>query len=157
MVCVAVKVWCIYRILGSTGGAGATKIYAACMLYLSFLSMFVLGANASSFPILGVLYAKKDYHSIRMFMQYIFKFMCVIVAFFVLLSFLFSQKFLILFGLSNDLAASGTIAVRLFSVSLVGVAITFIMIYSYYTGVNQSTAGNILSLKEGFFAVIHAA
>ncbi len=41
MVCVAVKVWCIYQILGATGGADAAKIYSACMLYLSFLSMFV--------------------------------------------------------------------------------------------------------------------
>ena len=50
MICVAVKIWCIYKILGSTGGAGATEIYAACMLYLSLLSMFVLGTNSSAYP-----------------------------------------------------------------------------------------------------------
>ena len=64
MICAAVKVWCIYKILGSTGGAGETQIYAACMLYLSLLSMFV---NSSAYPILGVIYGEKDYRSIRMF------------------------------------------------------------------------------------------
>ena len=156
MVCVALKVWCIYQILGSTGGAGATEIYAACMLYLSLLSMFVLGANDSAYPILGVLYGEKDYRSIRMFMRYIFRFSLMIIGFFVVLSFLFPREFLILFRLPNDLAMSGATAVRLFSVSLVGVAMTFITIY-YYTGVKQNTAGNILSLTEGFFAVIPAA
>ena len=156
MICVAVKVWCIYKILGSTGGVGATEIYAACMLYLSLLSMFVLGTNNSAYPIVGVLYGEKDYRSIRMFMRYIFRFTMMIVGFFLLMSFLFPREFLTLFGLSDELASSGAAAVRLFSVSLAGVAMTFIMIY-YYTAVNQSTAGNILSLTEGFFAVIPAA
>ena len=156
MICVAVKVWCIYKILGSTGGAGATQIYAACMLYLSLLSMFVFGANSSAYPILGVLYGEKDYRSIRMFMRYIFRFMLLIVVFAVMFSILFPKEFLILFRLSADLAASGASSVRLFSVSLVGVAMTFIMIY-YYTAVKQDTVGNILSLTEGFFAVIPAA
>ena len=156
MICVAVKIWCIYKILGSTGGAGATEIYAACMLYLSLLSMFILGANSSAYPILGVLYGEKDYRSIRMFIRYIFKFTLLFAGFFLLLSFLFPCEFLTLFRLSDDLALSGAAAVRLFSVSLAGVATTFIMIY-YYTAVNQNTAGNILSLTEGFFAVIPAA
>ena len=156
MVCVAVKVWCIYKILGSTGGAGATEIYAACMLYLSLLSMFVFGANSSAYSILGVLYGEKDYRSIRMFIRYIFRFTLLLAGFFLLLSFLFPREFLTLFGLSNELASSGAAAVRLFSVSLAGVAATFIMIY-YYTAVKQNTAGNILSLTEGFFAVIPAA
>lgn len=155
MICVAVKIWCIYKILGSTGGAGATENYAACMLYLSLLSMFVLGTNSSAYPILGVLYGEKDYRSIRMFMRYIFRFTLILVGFFVLLSFLFPCEFLTLCGLSGELASSGAVAVRLFSVSLAGVAMTFIMIY-YYTAVNQGTVGNILSLTEGFFAVIPA-
>ena len=115
MICSAVKVWCIYKILGSTGGAGETQIYAVCMLYLSLLSMFV---NSSAYPILGVLYGEKDYRSIRMFMRYIFRFMLLIVVFSVMI--LFQKEFLILFRLSADLAAFGTAAVRIFSVSLVG-------------------------------------
>ena len=68
------------------------KIYAACMLYLSLLLMFVFGANSSAYPILGVLYGEEDYRSIRMFMRYIFRFTLMIIGFFVVLSFFFPRK-----------------------------------------------------------------
>lgn len=56
-----------------------------------------------------MLYGENDYGSIRMFMKHIFRFMLVIVGLSV-----FPRKFLTLFRLSDELAASGVIPVRLF-------------------------------------------
>ena len=71
-------------------------------------------------------------------------------------SLIFPDSLLTLCCLSENLAAAGVTEVRIFLLSLACVVWTFTMLY-YYTGVKQNTAGNILSLTEGFFALILSA
>ena len=153
---VSIKVWCIYAILGQTGGGSAMTLYAVCMSCLSFVSMFITGASRSMIPIAGVLYGEKDYHGIRMLMRHVLSFTLALAGAFVLFVLLFPQTLLSLFNLPPELMAEGAKAIRLFSVSLIGVTATFMMMY-YYTTVQQRTAANILSFVEGLFAVVPAA
>ncbi|MBR0221741.1 MAG: ATP-binding protein [Synergistaceae bacterium] len=153
---VSLKVWCIYAILGKTGGAGAMTIYAVCVSCLSFVSMFISGGHRSMIPIVGVLYGEKDYQGIRMLARHVLKFTLLLVGAFVLFVLLSPQTILSLFNLPPELMAEGANAIRLFSISLIGVAVTFLMLY-YYTTVQQRTAANILSFVEGFLAVVPLA
>ncbi len=153
---VSVKIWCIYAILSATGGAGAMTIYAVCVSCLSFVSMFISGGHRSMIPIVGVLYGEKDYQGIRMLTRHVMRFTLSLVGLFVLFVLLSPQSVLSLFNLPPELTAEGAKALRLFSISLLGVAVTFLMLY-YYTTVQQRTAANILSFVEGFFAVVPAA
>ena len=153
---ISIKVWCVYAILGETGGAGAMTLYAVCMSCLSFVSMFITGASRSMIPIEGVLFGEKDYQGVRMLVRHVLFFTLSLSGAFVLFVLLFPQAVLMLFNLPPELMAEGAKAVRLFSVSLIGVTATFMMMY-HYTTVQQRTAANILSFVEGFFAVVPAA
>ena len=153
---VSIKVWCIYAILDRTGGAGAMTIYAVCMSCLAFLSMFSAGGHRSMIPILGVLYGEKDYRGVRMLARHVLRFTSLPVGLFVLFVLAFPQAVLRLFNIPPELFPEGSAALRLFSLSLPGVAVTFLML-NYYTTVQQRTAANILSFVEGLIAVVPAA
>jgi len=153
---ISIKVWCIYAILGQTGGAGAMTLYAVCMSCLGVVSMFIAGASHAMAPIEGVLYGEKDYHGVRMLVRCVTCFALCLTGAFVLFVLIFPQAVLSLFNIPKMLAFEGAKAIRLFSISLIGVTATF-MIISHYTTVQQRTAANILSIVEGLLAVVPAA
>lgn len=150
---VAVRVWFLMRITGEVGGSEGTEVLAACLLFLTLLSMFSGGINQSVLPLVGVLFGEKDYRSIRMLMRYVSRILLAIVGISVLFAMIFPQVILAVAGLTQDLAARSANDVRIYSVSLIGTAITFLVIY-YYTTVSQTKAAGILAWTEGLLAVI---
>lgn len=150
---VAVRVWFLMRITGEVGGSEGTEVLAACLLFLTLLSMFSGGINQSVLPLVGVLFGEKDYRSIRMLMRYVSRILLAIVGISVLFAMIFPQVILAVAGLAQNLAALSANDVRIYSVSLIGTAITFLMIY-YYTTVSQTKAAGILAWTEGLLAVI---
>ena len=152
---VAVRLWFLMRITGDVGGTDGTEVLAACLLFLTLLSMFSGGINQSLLPLVGVLFGEKDYRSIRMLMRYVGRILLAIVGVSVLFAMFFPQAILAVAGLPQDLAARYVNDVRLYSVSLIGTAVTFLMIY-YYTTVSQTTAAGILAWTEGLLAVLPA-
>ena len=150
---VAVRVWFLMRITGEVGGSEGTEVLAACLLFLTLLSMFSGGINQSVLPLVGVLFGEKDYRSIRMLMRYVSRILLAIVGISVLFAMIFPHVILAVAGLAQDLAARSVNDVRLYSVSLIGTAITFLVIY-YYTTVSQTKAAGILAWTEGLLAVI---
>ena len=152
---VAVRVWFLMRITGDVGGSAGTEVLAANMLYLTLLSMFSGGINQSVLPLVGVLFGEKDYRSIRMLMRYVIRILLAIVGAAVLFAMAFPHVILAVAGISQDLAARTVNDVRLYSISLIGTAITFLMIY-YYTTVSQTKTAGILAWTEGLLAVLPA-
>ena len=152
---VAVRTMFLMRIAGDIGGAGGSEVLAACLLYLTLLSMFSGGINQSVLPLVGVLYGEKDYQSIRMLMRHVLRFLLAIIGAAVLFAMIFPQAILSVAGLPQDLVARSLNDVRLYAVSLFGTGITFLMIY-YYTTVSQTKAAGILAYTEGLFAVLPA-
>lgn len=153
---ISLKVWCIYRILGMAGGSDAMTIYTVCMSCLSLLSLVMGGCQGAMVPVLGVLFGEKDFMGVRMLVRYVMKFSMSLAGSLVLLLVLFPQEVLALFNIPVALYESGALAIRLFSVSLVGVTLTFLMMY-YYMTVGHKTAANLLSWVEGIIVVVPAA
>ena len=150
---VAVRMWFLIRISGRVGGSDGTQVLAACMLYLTLLSMFSGGINQSVLPLVGVLYGEKDYLSIRKLLNYVAFILFIIIGASVLFAMIFPQSILAAAGLPGDLILRSVNDVRLYSVSLIGTGITFLMIY-YYTTVSQTRAAGILAYTEGLLAVL---
>ncbi|SEH21113.1 MATE family efflux transporter [Selenomonas sp. KH1T6] len=153
---ISLKVWCIYRILGMTGGADAMAIYTVCMSCLSLLSLVMGGCQGAMVPVLGMLYGERDYLGVRMLVRYVMRFSMRLAGGLVIILVLFPQEVLALFNISPSLYESGSVAIRLFSVSLIGVTLTFLLMY-YYMTVGQKTAANLLSWVEGILVVVPAA
>lgn len=61
-----------------------------------------------------------------------------------------------MYNIPENLFAEGSMALRLFSISLLGVTLTFLIMY-YYSTIKRRTAANILSITEGILVVVPAA
>ena len=153
---ISIKVWAIYQILGQTGGADAMTLYALCMACLSVVSMCIAGCNGAMMPIVGMLYGEKDFGGVRLLVKHVLKFACTLSGIFTVFTLIFPQIILSIYNVPNALFDDGKIALRLFSVSLVGVTLTFLAIY-YYSTIQRRTAANILSWTEGILIVVPAA
>ena len=153
---ISVKIWIIYQILGETGGADAMTLYAVCMACLSVVSMCISGCNGAMMPIVGMLYGEKDFGGVRFLVKYVLKFAMTLSGAFVLFTLIFPQIILTVYNVPQEIFDAGEIALRLFSISLIGVTLTFLMMY-YYTTIQRRFAANILSWTEGILVVIPAA
>ena len=153
---ISIKIWAIYQILGETGGSDAMTLYAVCMACLSVISMCISGCNGAMMPIVGMLYGEKDFAGVRSLVKYVLKFALKLSGIFVAFAMLFPQIILSLYNIPENLFADGATALRLFSISLLGVTMTFLVMY-YYSTIQRRTVANILSVTEGFLVVIPAA
>lgn len=153
---ISVKVWAIYQILGNTGGADAMTLYAICMACLSVVSMCTGGCNGAMMPIVGMLYGEKDYSGVRILIKYVLRIALTLSGTFVAFAIFFPQIILSLYNLPSSLIESGEIALRLFSISLIGVTLTFLIMY-YYSTIQRRIVANILSWTEGIIVVVPAA
>ena len=153
---ISVKVWAIYQILGQTDGADAMTLYAICMACLSVISMCIAGCNGAMMPIIGMLYGEKDFSGVRILIKYVLKFALTLSGIFVVFAVFFPQVILSIYNVPDALIESGEIALRLFSISLIGVTMTFLAMY-YYSTIQRRTVANILSWTEGIIVVVPAA
>ncbi|MBO4400579.1 MAG: ATP-binding protein [Selenomonadaceae bacterium] len=153
---ISVKIWAIYQILGETGGSDAMTLYAICMACLSVVSMFISGCNGAMMPIVGILYGEKDFGGVRILVKYVLKFALTLSGIFVAFTQIFPQVILSLYNIPSSLVDSGETALRLFSISLLGVTLTFLAMY-YYSTIQRRTAANVLSWTEGIIVVVPAA
>ena len=153
---VSLKIWAIYQILGIVGGADAMTLFAVCMACLSVTSMCISGCNGAMMPVVGMLYGEKDFSGVRMLINYVLKFSLTISGAFVLLVIIFPQAILQLYNVDENLFEAGANALRLFSLSLIGQTITFLVMY-YYSTIQRRTIANVLALTEGILVVVPAA
>ena len=129
-------------------GAGAMAIYTVCMSCLLLLTLVMGGCQGAMVPVLGMLVGEKDYLGVRMLMRNVMRFSLSLAGTLVLLLLIFPQAVLALFNMPASLYADGAEAIRLFSVSILGVTFTFLLMY-YYMTIGQKTAANLLSWVEG--------
>ena len=153
---ISIKIWAIYQILGETGGENAMTLYAICMACLSVISMCIAGCNGAMMPIVGMLYGEKDFGGVRILVKYVLKFALTLSGAFVTFTIFFPQIILTLYNVPTELFDAGATALRLFVISLLGVTITFLVMY-YYTTIQRRFAANILSWTEGIIVVVPAA
>lgn len=153
---ISIKIWAIYQILGETGGSDAMTLYAVCMSCLSVVSMCISGCNGAMMPVVGMIYGERDFAGVRALVKYVLKFALRLSGIFVAFTMLFPQIILSLYNIPENLLADGVTALRLFSISLLGVTITFLVMY-YYSTIQRRTVANILSLTEGVLIVVPAA
>lgn len=153
---ISVKIWAIYQILGQTGGADAMNLCAVCMACLSVISMCIAGCNGAMMPIVGMLFGEKDFAGVRMLVKYVLKFSVTLSGIFVIFVWIFPQIILKIDNVPENLFADGSTALRLFSVSLIGVTLTFLVMY-YYSTIQRRIVANILSITEGILVVVPAA
>ena len=142
---VSLNVWAIYQILGSSGGADGVTLFAVCMACLSVVSMCISGCNGAMMPVVGMIYGEKDFAGVWALVKYVLRFALTLTGIFVAFAIFFPKIILSVYNIPEALFPEGATALRLFSISLLGVTMTFLVMY-YYSTIQRRTVANILSL-----------
>ncbi len=154
---VALKIFLINLIIGTVSGSTGLIIFSVCISCLSFVSMFISGTAGTMMPIVGTLYGEKDFKGIRLILGYTVKIGLLASSLVVLIFELIPAKIFGLFGVTDpNVLAEGIPALRIFAISLVGVTITFLLMY-YFMTIKKSKIANTLSLLEGLLILVPTA
>lgn len=154
---VAIKIFCLNWIVTTTAGNNGMIAFSVCIAAQSFVSMFISGAGETMMPILGIYYGERDFTGVRMVLKRAFS--VLLVSSGVILVLLEAAPGLLLtpYGVTEAAEVALAIpAVRIYAISLVGTAISFMMLY-YYMTIEKQNLSNLIALINGLLVVIPCA
>ena len=143
-------------VLGITGADGMA-VFSVCNFTVTFISMFVTGGSDTMTPIVGLLYGERDYRGIDIVLRKTFVFVgasCVIIAAAIIA---FPQLLLQLFSITSpERVALGVPAVRIFSLSLIGMGACYVMM-NYLQATGQKAVSVMITLLRGLIITVPLA
>lgn len=151
------KIFCINRMVIAIAGEAGMVAFSVCLSCWQLVSMFISGAAQTMMPMIGVLYGEGDITGIR----FVFKrALTVLIASSLLLTALlecFPEELLRFFGISGqEFLDAGITAVRVFALSLVGMAFSALMLY-YNQTIHRQGMATAIAAAEGVLVVVPVA
>lgn len=123
-----VAVLVINKMILSAAGADGLYIWSICLQVLLLTFVVLNGVGNAILSIGGILVGERDYNGVRILTRISLKFVCTVVAIFVVAVMIFPQFLSFIFGNNSGNMIYGTDnALRIFSLLLVPFAITLIM------------------------------
>ncbi|MEG0495682.1 MAG: MATE family efflux transporter [Eubacterium sp.] len=148
------KTLCINLIVMAASGADGMAVFAVCNFAISFVSMFIVGTSDTMVPLLGMLYGEKDWQGIRFLLKQAFTVVLISCGISVALMELFPVQILALFNVTSTVQVSlGIPALRIFAFSLIGVGISYTMMYYLQTTKHRNISVTI-SVLRGFALIV---
>lgn len=154
---IMLKILALNHITDNVDGNLGLVIFTVCISCWSFVSMAIAGSAQTMVPILATLYGEKDFKGVRIVFNTTLAVMLSLCAICILYMNIFPADVLNIFGVDSGYAvANGIPAIRIFSVSLLGTAVSFLFLY-YYTTIGKRTLSIVISLCEGFLIIVPLA
>lgn len=152
-----IKAILLNRIVINAGGADAISAFSVCNFLLTFISMFVSGGADTMTPIVSMLSGEKDHKGISIILRKTFVFVLCCCAAVIAIICLFPETVLALFSVkSESKLAMGVPAVRIFSLSLIGMGISYIMM-NYFQSVKHKPLSIMITLLRGIVLTVPLA
>lgn len=151
------KILIINSLVIITLGSSGAVAMATCFDVLLIVSILVAGVCETFSPIVAVLYAEKDNNAVKFVMKHSFK-IAIIISMLITISIIILPNVIVqIYGITGSENISATIdALRIFSLSFVGVTITFIMLF-YNQAIGQNKLSFLISICEGLLILIPVA
>ncbi|BBL61430.1 MATE family efflux transporter [Methanobrevibacter arboriphilus] len=151
------KILIINSLVIITLGSSGAVAMATCFDVLLIVSILVAGVCETFSPIVAVLYAEKDNNAVKFVMKHSFK-IAIIISMLITISIIILPNIIVqIYGITGSENISATIdALRIFSLSFVGVTITFIMLF-YNQAIGQNKLSFLISICEGLLILIPVA
>ena len=151
------KLLVINFLVGLTIGKSGVVAFSICYNSLFILYIFLIGTAQTMSPIVSVYFKEEDYSGVDYVVKRSLK---IVLASSLALSVLFivyPQALLFLYSVKNPADVPVVLnALRIFAISYVGTAITFL--YTFYSqAIQKNQLSTIISLLEGFVLPISAA
>ncbi|WP_169805443.1 MATE family efflux transporter [Methanobrevibacter cuticularis] len=143
-------------VLITLGSSGAVAM-ATCFDVLLLISILIAGICETFSPIVAVLYTEKDNNAVKFVMKHSFKIAIAFTTIFTLIIILVPNLIVQIYGITGSENIDITInALRIFSISFIGTAITFIMLF-YTQAIEQNKLSFLISIFEGLLILIPVA
>ncbi|MDR2829947.1 MAG: polysaccharide biosynthesis C-terminal domain-containing protein [Methanobrevibacter sp.] len=151
------KILIINSLVIITIGSSGAVAMATCFDVLLIVSILVAGVCETFSPIVAVLYAEKDNNAVKFVMKHSFK-IAIIISILITISIIILPNVIVqIYGITGSENINATIdALRIFSLSFVGVTITFIMLF-YNQAIGQNKLSFLISICEGLLILIPVA
>lgn len=154
---IAIKIFCLNYIVMDTAGNNGMVAFSICLETLTLCSMFITASAQTMMPILGIYYGEKDWKGVRMVLKRTFRVMLLCAGLLTLFLEAVPGAILLLYGVKEAEAVAMTVpALRIYAISLVGVSVSFLMMY-YYMTIEKEKLANIISIINGVVIIIPCA
>ena len=154
---IAIKLLCLNTIVMTTAGNNGMVAFSVCLETLSLCSMFITASAQTMMPILGIYFGEKDWKGVRMVLKRTFRVMIICAGLLTLFLEAVPGAILFLYGVKEAEAVAVAVpALRIYAISLVGVSVSFLMMY-YYMTVEKQNLANMISIINGLVIIIPCA
>lgn len=142
------------NVIGSLMGSSGFAAFGICRNLLFILFIFLIGTAQSMSPIVSIYYNEEDYNTVTHLMKQSFK--IVIIASFImsLIFVVYPQLAVVMYSVKQGVDVELVVtAVRLYALSYVGNAITFLMMF-YMQAIKRKSIALAISALEGLILPI---
>ena len=154
---IAIKIMFINNLVSRLQGAAGVAAFSVCTNCLMFISMFISGSSQTMVPILGVYYGERDFTGARIAVRRARIVLAICVAAGLILLEAAPGMIASLFGMHDETIRVLVVhAVRIFSFSLIGTALNFLLMY-FYMAVEKRWLSTIISVMNGLAAIVPCA
>ena len=152
-----IKLLFINTLISLIIGKAGLAAFAVCYNSLFIIYIFLIGTAQSMSPIVSIYNQEKDFAGVKFTIQRSLKIVLVSGTIFTLIFLLFPTTILNIFGVRDpsDIAV-GINALRIFSLSIIGTGVTFLMMF-YTQAIQHKKFSFIISITEGLLIPIPAA
>ena len=151
------KLLVINFLIGLSIGKSGVVAFSICYNSLFILYIFLIGTAQTMSPIVSVYFKEEDYSGVNYVVKRSLKFVLASSLALSVLFIVYPQVLLFLYSVKNPADVPVVLnALRIFAISYVGTAITFL--YTFYSqAIQKNQLSTIISLLEGFVLPISAA
>ena len=151
------KLLVINFLIGLYVGKSGVVAFGICYNSLFILYIFLIGTAQTMSPIVSVYFKEEDYSGVNFIVKRSLKIVMVSSLALSVLLIVYPQALLLLYSVKNPADVPVVLnALRIFAISYVGTAITFL--YTFYAqAIQKNQLSTIISLLEGFVLPISVA
>ncbi|MGX8693860.1 MATE family efflux transporter [Methanobrevibacter sp.] len=152
-----IRILIINALVGYYFGKGGIVAFGICLNSLFILFIFIIGTSQTMSPIVSVYFKEEDYSGVDYVVKRSLKILLVSSLILSALFIIWPQSLLMLFSVKDPVDVPIVLnAVRIFSVSYVGMAIAFF--YTFYSqAIQKNKISTLISLLEGLVIPVIAA
>ena len=152
-----IKLFFINTLISMYAGKPGLTAFSVFYNSLYIIYMFLIGTSQSMSPIVSIYYQEKDYYGVRYTLNTSLKIVLITGAVFTAVLLAFPSTLLHLFGVSSPVdMAVGVNAIRILSLSIMGTAITFLMLF-YTQAIKQEKLSFLISITQGLIIPVSFA
>ena len=151
------KLFIINALIGIYIGKSGLIALGICYNSLFILYIFLIGTSQTMSPIVSIYFKEEDYSGVNYIVKRSLKIVLTSSLILSVLFIIYPQSLLMLYSVNNPSDIPVVLnAVRIFAISYVGTAITFL--YTFYAqAIQQNTISTIIPLLEGLILPVGSA